>query len=1377
MATLRPLGELITVKPRPETTPSLKPALTKPEETVGNYYFTPSLIEHFKRIFETVIHGRGQGFWVQAEYGAGKTHFLAALGLLLGENTDRNWSHVKDATLRQEYAKPLAGNRLLLVPFSLKGMAETERESSLTRVVEQQIKDALPPAIRDKVDVTSDELAHTWWQTQANEAEKAGVAHHFQQKHHLSPDAYLKQVGKYKFGAEVRKSGITIALKGSYRERFFHVYKQVVSHGYTGILFILDEFRSWQDRHPEGSPEYAEDEDVLETLGYVLPVDEGAKIWAVVASQGDMPQKLSGAHEGDRFIQLPLLADRNRTDFGEIVAFRCRDLKPGAPIEVREYFDFHWKTFKFLKQTNTSKEYFQAIFPFQPRCFDVIRRITQNADRHNLPTARSAINMVWDALSLPEILRGNRLLVVSDLLQSEELLKGLRSEHYRTAFDAYELARDGLAETSLAEDQREFAARLVGTLFLQAIASPDRPMKAEELAEATLVHSADVAPADEVDAILVTLRQELSQIRYDKEKGARFETEARQVEFGKVFSPFKKSAKANTPAQDAKWLDSLFWDLADIGKEASEQGWTGGLFKDLGRRDASGSWLLPNTVGDRTTKLHRVQYEGVAIIARDWRPEFGQRLTDPGQHFRIVYLTRSQQIPQEDLAEPRMALCVPAGLSEECRETLADLVACDEMKKKFTGPADEEVHFKIEERRKRAALELLKHQVATYRQGQIVTQKSLGIPPADIFAGQRVREDSLASRILDKTYDQPLFEPREFKKDLTAAEIPRVFRGLFYPTGEQATADRAAREQYGPGLELVAKGNLTEFNAAASQAIKRIRSLLATKGEMSLADLARDLCREPWGLTEEMVWLYALALVREGGSPAYQLALGAAGREYRLRAGNPPAGNCLKAATIHEVVWDTRFRAALAGARIVPSKDIDWNSVVEWVQVLRPDAKTVANKAEEPARNAELLKDLAKLADELPQVRENASLVAKRLNAVLDRETADAFDRMVTVVEATDFGDFQERARTAFDTLDAFRAGWARIERARALADRASVIDAVRAYLDGATHLADPQVVGTRDLVEVHLKYANLSRDPTLVEKTLKSAFADFQDRYIHAYRKFHRIYHTAAERLSADLSRYDGRLATLRRLNALDLGASEGIGLDGRLAALKSRLVACPKIDEAPVEDVPVCPECRLTADQALPETEARAVMAAIDRAIEGLIQRLRQETIRKILESSAEFGVTELLKVIQAAQAERLADVLDDNLVERIKSLLQDARLVRLDLPVTDLFDGIAGIEEGEVGKVLSMVKERLTARFAGAKQANPDKRILFLLKGPEKGDQEPTPPPTDFGDKRMPRKKPRVKVEGWLKPYHIENLEEEIRKLREETWKHVEEENQDA
>jgi hypothetical protein len=198
--------------------------------------------------------------------------------------------------------------------------------------------------------------------------------------------------------------------------------------GYTGLVFVVDEFRSWQDRHVPGTAAYAEDEEILETLAFVLPT-EHYNVLTLVASQGDMPQKLSGGAEGDRFMPLYLLADKNKGDFGEIVSFRCRELLKGASTDIKDYYDYCRKEYRFIKQSNISLDYFTAIFPFQPRCFEVMRRITQNAEQHNLPTARSAIRMAWQTLSDATLLKGKRLLTLSDIIRSDELRKGLTHEH------------------------------------------------------------------------------------------------------------------------------------------------------------------------------------------------------------------------------------------------------------------------------------------------------------------------------------------------------------------------------------------------------------------------------------------------------------------------------------------------------------------------------------------------------------------------------------------------------------------------------------------------------------------------------------------------------------------------------------------------------------------------------------------------------------------------------------------------------------------------------------------------------------------------------------------------------------------------------------
>jgi hypothetical protein len=337
----RELSKIIRLKPEPQTTPSLEQIIQSglARETVANYRITPTLREHFKRVFECVVHRKGQGFWVQAEYGAGKTHFLGTLLDLLLWPGEKVWEAVRDDEFRREYSGPAAKVKLFPVAFSLRGMGQAEGGDSLMRVFEEQVRESLrllAPELNSQVQVTSAELAAHWYAQEATEDERAGVSSYFQREHRCRPEEFRSKQGVKKFGQELVRSRLPEGrLRGKYKERFAHLYDQITQlGGYDGLLFVVDEFRSWQDRHPAGTAAYAEDEEILETLAFVLP-SENRNVLTLIASQGDMPQKLSGGGRGDRFIPLYLLADKNKNDFGEIVVFRCRDLPPGPGTTSR----------------------------------------------------------------------------------------------------------------------------------------------------------------------------------------------------------------------------------------------------------------------------------------------------------------------------------------------------------------------------------------------------------------------------------------------------------------------------------------------------------------------------------------------------------------------------------------------------------------------------------------------------------------------------------------------------------------------------------------------------------------------------------------------------------------------------------------------------------------------------------------------------------------------------------------------------------------------------------------------------------------------------------------------------------------------------------
>ena len=248
---LQELSKLIGLKPEPQTTPSLSLYTQKDmaKECISEYYLTPSLRAHFKKIFERVVHRQGQGFWVQAEYGAGKTHFLASLVDLLMWRELGLWNSFRDDELKNEYVAALANVKMFPVAFSLRGMGESNEKDSLMRIFEEQIRESLnlhDPALAAQVKLTSGEIADAWYANEASSALKSAVRTFFQEEHASTPEDFRSKQGLKKFGQELVRSTIPDGrLKGKFKERFAHIYDQITKIGkYDGLVFVVDEFRA-----------------------------------------------------------------------------------------------------------------------------------------------------------------------------------------------------------------------------------------------------------------------------------------------------------------------------------------------------------------------------------------------------------------------------------------------------------------------------------------------------------------------------------------------------------------------------------------------------------------------------------------------------------------------------------------------------------------------------------------------------------------------------------------------------------------------------------------------------------------------------------------------------------------------------------------------------------------------------------------------------------------------------------------------------------------------------------------------------------------------------------------------------------------------------
>ncbi len=1342
---MRELGQIITVKPEPETTPSLTDIIQseKAVRTVSEYRVTAALRGHIKRILECIVNEKGQGFWVQAEYGAGKTHFLGTLVDLLVWQDLKVWEHLRDEELKKDYGKTLSKKKWFPVAFSLRGMGESGDGDSLMRVFEEQIRESIKtfaPALDAQVNVTSAELAAQWYQSQATDAEKAGATFFFEKEHKCSPEDYRSKKGPKKFGQELVRSRLPEGrLRGKFKERFAYIYEQVTKlGGYEGIVFVVDEFRSWQDRHPSGTPAYVEDEEVLETLAYVLPTQH-LKIITIIASQGDMPQKLSGGGEGDRFVPLYLLADKNKADFGEIVTFRSRDIQKGAAADIKDYYDYCRKEYKFIKQANISLDAFTSIFPFQPRCFEVMRRITQNAEKHNLPTARSAIRMAWQTLSNTKLLSGKRLITLADIIDTDELRKGLNHEHYKDAYLNLQVAIEQLHELDVGPDERDECQAILQTLLLWILSLPDNlrdGLTAQEVAEAAWLNDDAVGAKDHAEQLLEVLIQNGFPVRRDKKsRGGEellvysYELSAMEAQPGKVFAPLKKKYLQDAKRQDQKWLESLFWDLSVITPEAqAELGVNGGLFVSFAPPDQrtiqerqsnqAPKYSLPHHSFASTRRVHRVAYGGEVIVSDRWRDEFGDGIKHTDQHFRLVYLTTKASENDDKVAagleDTRIAVCHPDQLTPETRDALADLLAAEEMRKNCPAPNQSALRDFAEAKRRDAIKIILKCQQDEFRRGKVITQKGYGIQAGQVFAALKDREETLAGLLLEKAYDIPLFSPKDLKKDFTDTDARKLFAGLF--SKEPASAEKDAVTNFGPGIELTTKSHPTEFKADHSQALAKMREALAGVSDKPVADLMTTFCRPPYALTREMVSLYVFALVRSG---TWELALNPS-PSIQLANGKPLPGNKLTAHTLGLVKWNAQLDKALLGARLVTSAQKGWDEVLAFARVLDNTLKPAATPDDELQRNEQLVAILGKLRTEVPEVEREIAALALKLGGTVSKSFAEVCGRIRNIAATESYQQFDAAARESYADAQKFKDAYEEYEKARTLRAHAMEISQARDYLIAACEL-NPDQPSKRDTLLNSLSFEALFSQPHLVDVRLES-FNHWKQDYIQAYRKGHRAHYESLSKLTISAEGLRPRAIALGRLNSIsELGPafSSTANVVGDFQILADALWLCPDAVEADVQGMnAICPKCQWTSVRMLPQQAHDRLAQAVARGLVDRLQHLKDASISTVLKKAdGEQGRADLkalLEVIQSADADKLVGVISDELAAFLRQLLQEANIVQESVALGPTIQQIGAIEEDRVDDAVSKLTSLLRNAFKDAKAKHgAGKRVRVFLR----------------------------------------------------------------
>jgi len=1299
-----PIGELFKPKAeRPETTLTLLDAIRKPVATISNYCFTDSIRGHFEAILESVATGRGQGFWIQAEYGAGKTHFLATLTSLLSANEPNLWSKVQNAEI-QNYGRRLEKTRLFPVVINLRGCTPVpgmNRGNELLLILEGEIQKTLDTRnLRGKVAVTSDDELLAWFDSRPPNL-KGAIDTFIREKTRLTPTEYRAKSGSSQLANLVREycreHGINPQITANARERFQHIYEQLQAIGYQGLLVVIDEFAFWQDQRPVGSPQHAQDEEVLETLAFLLPKEYGLHIYTIVASQKPAPTKLQGSQLGDRFFEMRLLEKTG--EYEQVVSWRVRDLVPNRLPEVNQFYDYYFQTFEFMK--GTTREAFQAIFPFQPRCFEALRRITATG----LPTARAGINALYDIVSDKSLALRDGLLTVSDLLTSPNLREDL-NDQYKTADHAYQTAMDGMVNLDLSGDDRIVAERIVKTLFLWHLAYEDapRPLSDQELAEATLTSPGFMKSRDIV--ALVLKRLELPQVSYSKEKGALF------VVTGIVEGPAQKFGSFKAPITDIYRIERE-WERA-LAMGVQESGGESSLFGDM-------------TLGESKaikTQHNKIEYAGEMLLASSWRSDYGEALKEDA-HFRVVFLTKCIKVPPSEIMDSRVAVCVPEELSDAAKEATRDYLALQDLDLAYrtkVGKEAEEVRGWIRSRRPEIIRELLSKQQSAYRAGRIVTKKNLSLDAKTIFvaATSEARLGQIATALLADAYKPPL-NSSTFKTTLKANDAGKIFAGLLQ--GDNAPANRSAAENFAVGLELAKKDNPRKFDPEDCRVFELIRSQLEkAQGDLSTWKVYTELGKDPHGVTTQLITLYILAFVRHGHAGPVNNR----GVELRLKpehgvvlkSGSKPPQGKLTAATVTEIEWkaglDRYFET------LTYSTEVSWTEVLPFARKLDSDLKATADPVQVREQNQRLTKRLGELSEGVTRTQKNMELLAARLGDKVETEQGALLTRLNGIAtDNSSYVSFDQRLHDAgYADAKVFENDLQTFRRIETLSnDAVEVLDA-KSYLENLELPADADkdLIGDRLSILGQVQFRSLSANPSLWA-SIKEQFDQFKARYRSAYQIHHRNYYTKVAELADQLERAARELDALQRLNSIaELGEPVGEGLAMQRKELLARLQSCTitDVNMVKVEAAPTCETCHLKLTDRAPIANVDTFLKMERKALEEQLRRLSAAAIRQILTEGGGNRVEKFIRVLEASDLSALANVLDDDLAEFIRTLLRHANIVPVTSNILQRFgEKYPAVEEDKINDAVEEFRQLLLNAFAEAKKKNRDKKIRINLK----------------------------------------------------------------
>ena len=574
----------------------------------------------------------GQGYWIQAEFGSGKSHLLCSLAALsLGDKTAWQMIQEKETKagrgkreslfqfweegIQAKSGKP--GKGLFVIVKTLVGVGSgtigiSEKGRELSAYILDAAREQLQVETGKNPSLYPAEILADRFMTKDVDRFRSDLRKFlkdpkfFEEDEFEEVDNFLRDIQQNK-SPEYKRScgnrlwrfyteylGVQPHIAAETEDILKHMVEAVVAEGYAGVLLILDEVSLFMKNREEDRR--TDDEKTLVVLSNRLAKIHNLPIWTVCAAQQAIESKMGVKNIiADDRLKLVKLLEEDK-DYYDIVLSRVREITNEKAVE--NYRQFYKRGFTW-PQTIGEKE-FRHFFPFHRPALEVLRAIT-----YELTTARSAIHFMHQTLKHQVKVKGRELIRLWELFDEavryEEdpsgvtaglvAIKTRRESEYR-AYEQCKRHIHGLTKGNL-KVNRDKAVKALQTLFLYYIGrTKQMGLTPEELANSVLIErKEDATPQENIehyellaDSLKKELRQVAQTIDEDGNPRYRFDPVVTGVDPNAEFRKARDEAEANKAMQQEAWNHLLAlkeWPVRTRQMTFDMAGGVRSIFRDI----------------------------------------------------------------------------------------------------------------------------------------------------------------------------------------------------------------------------------------------------------------------------------------------------------------------------------------------------------------------------------------------------------------------------------------------------------------------------------------------------------------------------------------------------------------------------------------------------------------------------------------------------------------------------------------------------------------------------------------------------------------------------------------------------------------------------